>query len=242
LIQEIIKKYETQSIKSIAKSYNLPTKTISNILKENNIPVIPLKNKYDHLRKIPITNIQKEFIFGTLLGDSCLYKDNVNYRLSFGHCKKQQEYFNWKVNILSPFIKNIKEYNDKRGNSVMLKTYTISHPDLNDIASLFYIKNKKIVPDNLTLTPISLAALIQDDGSLNKVNMRLSSMGFSKEDNEKLKNHIYKSFNLICDVKEFKYKSKLYYHLIFNKDNTYQLSNIIKPYVVDSMKYKLLNL
>lgn len=241
-INLILNKFENNStIKNIANEHNSSTTTISKILKLNNKNIISNKNKYNDLRNIPLNELQKEFIVGTVLGDSCLHKDNENsnYKLSFSHSIKQQEYFNWKVNILSPFIKSHTKYIDKRGNSTILCATTISHQDFNYFGNLFYKNKTKIVPDNLKFTPLSLAALIQDDGSLNKSNIRIASMSFTKDDNEKLTNYI-KNLDLDCKVLNFKYNSKLYYQITFNKINTIKLSNLIKEYVVESMKYKII--
>ena len=64
-------------------------------------------------------------------------------------------------------------------------------------------------------------------------------MSFTKDDNEKLTNYI-KNLDLDCKVLNFKYNSKLYYQITFNKINTIKLSNLIKEYVVESMKYKII--
>lgn len=241
-ISNILDQFDNnKSIKYISNYFNISTTLISKILKLNNKTIIS-NRKYDYLRKINFSDLQKEFLVGTLLGDSSLYKDGINYKLSFGHCKAQEEYFKWKVSVMSPFITKFRESIDKRGNSIMLQTTSISHPGFNEFANLFYKDRVKIVPNNLEkyFSPITLAALIQDDGSLNSVNVRLASMGFSKEDNQKLQYYFKNCFDLNSNLLNFKYKSKLYYQITFNKENSIKLSNIISHCTVPSMSYKLL--
>lgn len=241
-ILNILEQFDSnKSIKYISNYFNISTTLITKILKINN-RIILSNRKYDYLRKINFSDLQKDFLVGTLLGDSCLYKDGLNYKLSFGHCKAQEEYFKWKVCVMSPFITKFRESVDKRGNSIMLQTTSISHPGFNEFADLFYKDRVKIVPDNLEkyFSPITLATLIQDDGNLNSVNIRLASMGFSKQDNQKLQYYFKNCFKIDSNLLDFKYKSKLYYQITFDKENSIKLSNIIRPCIVPSMSYKIL--
>lgn len=246
-INKIIEKFDSgETIESIAKWYEISPPAISRLLKANNRQATPIKRKYDLLRQTPINSIQKQFLVGTLLGDGCLYKDNIkaNYKLSFGHCIAQEQYFHWKIAMMDPFINTFRKSEDKRGNSTMLQTTTISHKDFNKFGDMFYDESRiKHVPDNLDMyfTPLTLAVWVQDDGNLKSgINMRIASMGFTKEENEKLKDYIKRCFDLDCKVMEYKYKSKLYYQLTFNKINTQKLSDIIRPHVVECMKYKIM--
>lgn len=246
-ITDIIYRYKNnQTINEIADWYEFSSPAISRLLKSKNINVISSSRKYDILRETPINNIQRQVIVGTLLGDGCLYKDNIksNYKLSFGHCEAQEEYFHWKIAMLDPFINTFRKSPDKRGNSIMLQTATICHQDFNAFANLFYDKNRiKHIPKNLDmyLTPLALAIWIQDDGNLNNnVNMRIATMGFTEEENYLLRDYLLRCFFLKSKVMGFKYKNKQYYQLSLNKENTQKLSNIIRPYVTDSMKYKIM--
>lgn len=246
-VQNILKKFdEGINIKEIAKWYEISPPAISRLLKANNREPVAIFRKYDILRQTPINSLQKQFIVGTLLGDGCLHKDstNGNYKLSFSHCIAQEQYFHWKVAIMDPFINNYNKSVDKRGNSIMLQTRTICHNNLNMFANMFYDESRiKHVPDNLDmyLTPLALAVWIQDDGNLKSgVNMRIATMNFSEQENYKLQNYLLRCFNLRSKVMGFKYKGKQYYQLTLNKENTQKLSDIIRPFIVDCMKYKIM--
>lgn len=231
------------TLKDISKKYKISSPAIARLLKCFNREATPIFRKYDILRQTPINSIQKQFIVGTLLGDGCLYKDNINsnFKLSFGHQEKHSEYFHWKIAMMDPFINTWRTSESK--NSVMLNTATICHQDFNKFGEMFYLKDRtKIVPDDLEkyLTPLSLAVWVMDDGNLNKVNMRIATMSFTKEDNEKLVRYLKSCFNINAKVMGFKYKNKQYWQITLNKNNTKLLSDIIRPHVAECMKYKLL--
>lgn len=246
-VEKIVNQFskENKSIKEIAKWFEISPGAISNLLKSKGFK-IESNRKYDILREVPINKIQKEFIVGTVLGDGCLYRDSAksNFKLSFGHCEEQKEYLEWKITQMSPFINGYTKSIDKRGNSVMYQARTINHKDLNMFANMFYDEKRiKHVPDNLDMyfTPLSLAILIMDDGNLNAgVNMRIATMGFTKEENEKLQDYLKRCFDINSKVMEFNYKTKKYYQITLNKKNTQKLSDIVRPHIIECMKYKIM--
>ena len=246
-VSDILKKFDDKiTIEEIAKWYEISPPAISRLLRAHNRQPVAIFRKYDILRQTPINSIQKQFIVGCTLGDGCLYTDTKhgNYKISFSHCKAQEQYFHWKIAMMDPFINTFRESIDKRGNSVMLQTTTICHKDFNIFAKMFYDENRiKHVPDNLDmyLTPMALAVWVQDDGSLNAgVNMRIASMGFTEAENYKLRDYLKQCFNLRSKVMGFKYKGKQYWQITLNKENTQKLSDIIRPFVVDCMQYKIM--
>lgn len=243
-VVDIINRFDNkESLKKISLLHKISEPAISRLLKAHNRNPVSLSRKYDVLRQTSINSIQQQFIVGTLLGDGCLAKHttNGNYKLSFGHQIKHEQYFHWKIAIMDPFINSWSKSTTK--NSVMLQTSTICHKDLNKFANMFYDSSRiKHVPDNLDmyLTPLSLATWVMDDGNLNKVNMRIASMSFSEEENYKLTDYLKKCFNLNSKVMGFKYRDKQYWQITLNKRNTEMLSDIIRPHVVECMRYKIL--
>lgn len=246
-IEEITSKFLKKiTIQQIAKEHIISAPAISRLLKSKGYEVISSSKKYDILRQSPINKKQQDFIVGTLLGDGCLYKEGENtlYKLSFGHCEAQLEYFHWKVAYMDPFINGFNKNVDKRGNSVMYNAATICHKDYKKFANMFYTKDrKKIVPDNLDIyfTPLSLAVWYCDDGNLNEgVNARFSTMNFDYKDHEKLQSYLLRCFDLRSKIAPYNYKGKSYLYLSMNKKNTQKLSDIIRPHVVKCMQYKIM--
>lgn len=243
-IQNIIMQYQDgNTIKQIAAQYEISAPAISRLLKINNVQVICSMHKYDNLRQMPFTDTQKQFIVGNLLGDGCLYKETEksNYKISLGQCEEQKKYFDWKVAIMQPFITCFRRSVDKRQNSIMWQAASITHPDFNNFGKAFYDSNKiKTIPPNLDryFTPLTLAIWIMDDGYLNAgVNMRIATMSFTEAEHYILQDYLYRIFNLKSKVMSFGDK---YFQLCLDKDNTQKLSNIIRPYIIPCMSYKIM--
>jgi hypothetical protein len=236
-----------KTVKEIAKWFEISPPAISRLLIANNRTPDSSARRYDILRATPLNIIQKQFIIGHILGDGCIYRDGKNsmFKISLSQKKAHSEYFHWKRMMLDPFVNTWRENEDKRGNSVMLNATTICHPELTKFAEMFYPNNRiKIVPNNLDLflTPLSLAVWIMDDGNLNNgVNMRIATMCFSHEDHLKLQGYLRSVFDIRCKIMGFAYKNKQYEQLTLNKQNTQKLSDIIRPHVVNCMKYKIMS-
>jgi hypothetical protein len=78
-----------------------------------------------------------------------------------------------------------------------------------------------------------------DDGSLNGVNCRLSTDGFSEGDNNRLRDMLEDKFGIIGSVYNYIRNGSFYYYLFFNKENSKKMAGMIGEYVVDCMRYKL---
>jgi hypothetical protein len=247
-IDDIVKRFDFgDTIKKIADWYEISAPAISRLLTSLGKEVICNARKYDILRATPINSIQKQILVGHILGDGCLYKDSKksNYKVSISQCEKQKDYFFWKYIMFDPFINNYRINHDKRGNSIMYNATTICHQDFNKFAEMFYDESRvKHIPKNLDiyLTPLALAVWYQDDGNLNNgVNARFATMSFTEQENYMLRDYLKACFDLNSKVMGFKYKNKQYYQITINKENTQKLSDIIRPHVVDCMKYKLMS-
>jgi len=111
--------------------------------------VITNSRSIRELRKISLTETQKYFVVGTVLGDGCLAPNSwgKNFRLKIEHCVKQKDYLFWKYNLLKNFsISNPKYYHQNKSWSFR----TISHPDFTQLAGIFYDeKRKKRVVESL---------------------------------------------------------------------------------------------
>jgi recombination protein RecA len=230
----------------LAEMFGVDRKTISRWLKEYQIDINPKQRKYELIKKVPFTQKQKELIVGTVLGDGCIAlhgRKNKSCRLILGHCEKQKEYLMWKKDILGNFVNVINKKEDKKKNSIMYSFTTVVHDEFRFYRNLFYNGNKKIISEELIhhIKPLSLAAWFLDDGTLMKnVNMRLSTDSFTKEDNEKLQWILKCVFDIRSKVCEYTRNNKKYYYMSFNKENSLKMTEIIAPYSVESMKYKLI--
>lgn len=225
------------TLKQIGDVYNVGKKAINSWFKKYNISKISnAERKYFHLRQIPLTQVQREFIIGTLLGDGSLVNTGKFKRLTMGHSVKQLEYLLWKKEILGELVRRIYKQVQISRNSIIMHCATIGHQDFDFFYNLFYNVKKVIKPELETyLTPFGMAVWYMDDGSAKEYCVKLCTEGFSKEENTILQYIIFKKFNIRCKI----YSYSGYYYLAFNKKNSILLCSLIKKYVIKSMQYKL---
>ena len=122
---------------------------------------------------------------------------------------------------------------------------TISHSAFNYLAELFIINNKKSISENLiinNLTARGLAYWIMDDGgkldynknSKNK-SIVLNTHSFTNEEVKILSHELAKKFGFLTEVRSNKNKKII----VINEVSYNKLRDLIDPYLVPSMLYKL---
>lgn len=150
-----------------------------------------------------LTEFQKEYLDGLMLGDGNLHlsknKDAAkNPFLSIVRSIKDIEYLrdNLKVfqNLCTENFKDVHQASifDKRTNKnyYNCKFSTRYLPCLMPTYNRWYFNGKKIIPNDLKLTPLTCSIWFYDDGSLEKskknngrLKLKLSSHSFTKEEN-----------------------------------------------------------
>jgi|SRR5690625_212566 len=262
-INFIKKHFPTQPTEKIAKKLNLTTSQVRTIAKKYHI------KKCETYKKQLITNLvrhrkkwyedntpqfkpsfeQEQIIFGSLLGDGYLGNGgersiNRYYQVHFG--ENQKKYRMWKLEQLEDLGFKIS------GNYLR----SASHPYFTQLYKKLYPNNRKSLTNhflNLCKHPLFLATLYLDDGSLTisyNQNERTNivychpsiifyTLNFSKDENEKLANHLNTTFNTNFVVSGHPDGNGSL--LKINKVSEVEhLIKIVKPYVtgIPSMKYK----
>lgn len=234
----------------IATKYQIDRSTVCNWLKKFEIPITNIQRKYEKIKEIPLTDLQKQYIFGTLMGDGSIIrsgKQTRGFHLNVGHCEKQLELLEFGKNTLGELIQQkLYKRTDPRNGKIFYKFDTIQHKEFEFFEHLFYDNRIKVVRKEFYdyLTPFSIAIWDMDDGSIDpkrRKSMSLHTECFTVEENQMLSDIIKDKFNISSKVSQTNRKNgKKYYHLTFNKENSIKLTNLIKPYILDSMKYKLI--
>lgn len=193
-----------------------------------------------------ISNFQKQIIIGCLLGDGRLEcrSKNGSARLRIHHGERQKEYLFWKYgvfkNVVSSKPKRIIWKDRKRNiNCISWYFHTLTLKELGDFHSLFYIKEKKILPKNLygLLTPLSLAIWTMDDGDNDKDSIRYNIQCFTRKEQELLKQLLKEKYQLHTALN----KDRNSYRLRVNKASKTKLIELINPFIIPSMRYKILS-
>lgn len=129
--------------------------------------------KFIHRKKTekPLTDRQKEILYGSLLGDA---KATSPSSAGFGHGDKQKTYLFWKYtefdNVASKYSLKSYPYTDKRSGfeGISWRFYTNANTDIEKILSEFYTRDGKEVSCEILsqLTPLSVAVWFMDDGTV----------------------------------------------------------------------------
>ena len=187
---------------------------------------------------------------GLLLGNASLQKNTsksvLKYRIKFlqGCLQKHGNYCKHLHYLFKDFVIAPPYYNPQRKT---LAFNTVFHQAFNPLASIFFgEKGRKEITSYFkthTLSAISLAYWFMDDGGLLSYNkdyprraMVFNCQAFSKEECEILSANCNKGYDLRSWVK----LSKGYYSIVVPAERADSLRQIISPYMVDSMKHKLL--
>lgn len=207
----------------------------------------------------PLTDTQKQVIFGSFLGDGYLGKktESGDYFVTFEHSKKQLEYVQWKSKLLCNINGSIDERSrfDKRTNRIyhFVRCRSKTHPEITAIRKSFYSDGKKEIKRKMLnmLTPLGLAVWFMDDGSATRkvyfnkssnkqctaCNATLSLGNISERESKTVKK--YFKVMLGIDTKYYKYRTQNCFILRFNATEFKKLVLIIAPYIIPSMRYKI---
>lgn len=189
-------------------------------------------------KPINFSLFQRSVLIGTLLGDGHLRIDNLNAHGDFAHCVAQKEYALHKYEILKELCSCPKEEfpYDKRTNKVYprISVRFISHPYLNPIYTILYKDKKKIISKEILaeFTNVSLAYLYMDDGTKNKCGYTICTNGFDITSIRLLSDALLDKFGIESSI----HKENMLYIPARSKD---AFKNLVSPYIIESMKYKL---
>lgn len=203
------------------------------------------KKWINYKRNLYLNSRQTSLLVGSLLGDGTLRvgKGAINANLKIEHGLRQKDYVFWKYKILKKWAPTppklsyrYRETGERYEKSWWFRT--VRHPEITEFWKIFYHDGKKIIPANISqfLNPFTLAIWVMDDGCLNRKVIDLSTYSFNLQE-----------INILRDVlrSRLKIESKFYrdrdkgYRMYFNVRNTKRLSQIVKPYIIPSMSYKL---
>jgi len=117
---------------------------------------------------------------------------------------------------------------------------TVSHPELTLYRALFYKEGKKVVPSTIGKifrSPLSLAVWFMDDGTKGPATgYTFNTQNFSLKENHFLRSVLKENFGI---EHVSVHRDKKYFRLYIKVGSTSRLEQLIYPYVIPSMLYKL---
>ena len=187
-------------------------------------------------------------LYGTLLGDShaerrengngtriCLYQESVNVEyLIWLHGKLASQGY---CNPIVPKIQTRLSKGSKLRKIIRFHTFTYS--SLNFIHEDWYLNGVKVVPHNIEeyLTPLALAIWIMDDGARVGSGLKFCTNSFTYEDTIRLVLVLNKLYGLKSSVQSAGHLNQ--YIIYIWAESMPKLRQLVKPYMVSSMLYKL---
>lgn len=186
-----------------------------------------------------LSQVQQSILIGSLLGDGNLRKaqGKLNALFEVNHTIKQKFYVDWKYAHLKQFVLTPPKEHNGGGTRIAYRFTTQSIPLFTSLYETFYLKNKKIIPNDLVLNPLSLSVWFMDDGSKSRNALYLNTQQFSTSDQEMLLGILKHQFNLIGRLN----RDKQYFRIRFNLESSRRLEKIIRPHILSRFNYKLGN-
>ncbi len=184
-------------------------------------------------RKISFSKIHLSLILGSLLGDGYLDKTTRGYSLRIHHGITQKEYVDFKYEILKSFVNSAPK---QSGKAYYFRT--VSHPYLNYLREIFYLERTKVLPKEFleeNLDPFALAIWIMDDGAADWKQLRINTQSFTLAENIWLTQLLQAKFGIVIKINKDRGK----YRLRFSASSMQVLKDLVLPYIIPSMLYKL---
>lgn len=197
-----------------------------------------MEDRNIHRRQsIPITQEQKELIFGTLMGDGNLQKFGKSIIGRTNHSITQENYCKYKQAKLKNLTYEVKyrTLHLNSSNKDYKQCYFCFKPntELIPFYKMFYKDGKKDVPENLTLlTPKAMAWWFMDDGTASgRCSISIATYSFSLEGLLRLQQHLKDTYDILVTIqKDFK--------LYFNAESAVKFYNLVRKYITKDMMYK----
>lgn len=188
---------------------------------------------------LEISNLQREVLFGILLGDSNLTYNGYSYIGRNNHSIKQEIYCKHKIKLLNGLVSKIS-YTTIIVNNKNYDTCYFSfkaNENLKEFYEMFYDTGKRDVPKDLSLlTPLAMAMWFMDDGTARSgCTISIATCSFSSEGLNRLQKHLKKVYKLDTKItKENK--------LDFTAKSGKRFYELVVKYIIPEMMYKFKDL
>jgi len=198
----------------------------------------------------PHNEIIMSILIGGLLGDLHANKQNNATRIQFHGAKKNKHYIFWLHKVFSENgycspkpPKLCHSVSKKTG--VLTYSYkftSFSFTSFNWLHDIFYPNGVKIIPREIQslLTPRALAILFMDDGYRCKQGVCIALLSFCFDDVVLFQKMLKQNFHLESTLQRVVNENKkVSWRLYVPKNQMTLFVELVKPYLLESMLYKL---
>lgn len=252
-------------LNGIRIKYNIPydmVKPLKNFYKVKTKMKKGFKKKKSRKHSVILTDRQKEILYGSMMGDAKRIGSASGNRscAGFGQSEKQKDYLFWKFEEFKnttngKLPKECIGYNKNlKKNIISWRFNTYANYDIEECNNLFYKTGSKQVCNEILekLTPLSIAVWYMDDGRVIFKNSgtidkpvldepMLCTDSFTIEGCEKIVNWFQNKYGIKTHIR-IRYnenKTKQYPRIIINSIDRQKFIDLIKPYFIPSMLYKI---
>jgi len=206
----------------------------------NCMPYCKEKNIRTKLKNNKLNSIQEQIFNGHMLGDGYLSKRPNDKNAKFGILRATQdlEYLQWSAEYFNEYLttRGIKDssFFDSRTNKIYYRSdfYTRSLPVFTEYYNKWYPEGYKIIPTDLTLTPMTIAIWLCDDGCITKTKKALtiafSTDCFPKSNVVILKNKLIDLYGGRIRIQERSYNPGKFQIYISHTPTSIKIINDIK--------------
>jgi recombination protein RecA len=180
-----------------------------------------------------LSEVQREIIIGTLLGDGSM-RCKTNALLEINHSVHQKGYVDWKYRHLSELVRTPPKARNGNQGRTAYRFVTRSLAELTPFYRLFYESGRKVIPE-VALTPLTLAVWFMDDGCRSRRAVYLNTQQFTGGAQEALLGMLRDQWSINGTLN----KDKGYYRIRISVAGTAKLVELIEPYVIPELSYKL---
>lgn len=196
----------------ISEILSLSLEEVKQKLVECGVEQNPPDRKYYLVRKIPMTNEQKEFLVGEIISGANVKKHGKkDYRIILS--SKNKENILWKKIILGNFV-NVIIHKDE------YYTFAINHGELGILKKTMWDNDVKIVPKNLFhFTDVTLSSLFLNLARPRGETYRLSLRKYDFESCLNLQS-LFKQQGIRTKICEYEFCNTKNYYMSINKRNS----------------------
>ena len=180
-----------------------------------------------------LTGTQRSIIIGSLLGDGAM-RCKVNALLEINHTFEQKFYVDWKYQQLANLVTTPPKARTGNGARIAYRFTTQSLAELTPFYQWFYSGERKAVPSDLVLDPLSLAVWFMDDGCKSYRALYLNTQAFDLESQQRLVRILSEQWGIKATLN----RDKQYLRIRIVVASVPRFKTIVAPYVLAQFQYK----
>lgn len=199
------------------------------------------KHDTSKLEIIRLSAAENQVLYGMVISDGSM-RNRETPSMSFVQCEKNRDFFNFCYNRIARLC-SCNELHVMKSFGKIRQVYrlrTRRMKNLQPIYNDFYDENnKKRLSKNVfskkIFTPLMLAVWFMGDGAFFKGSVKLCTHCFTYAEHVVMVDCFKKTFGLVPKI----IRQNKYYYLRFTRDDSEKFINIVRPFVVEGMKYKI---